>query len=204
MRSGLWAGKNSPEPHVCLWFWLLSCLNPSCLVTAHTGLEPSRGHLLTPEKVSVGAGDSDTCEPHSLVHQRRQTGEQICPAHSTHTQWGGARWRGRVKGSRGGTREWGCKSENPPPTASTSLHGSNSGANPKTHRSAFWVSMGGPGGALHSAPQQQEVTRPTSSSQSLPESYPQLHQHGRHFPLSEQKGVKFSGCSLRKRSCVCA
>lgn len=114
MRSGLWAGKNSPEPHVCLWFWLLSCLNPSCLVTAHTGLEPSRGHLLTPEKVSVGAGDSDTCEPHSLVHQRRQTGEQICPAHSTHTQWGGARWRGRVKGSRGGTREWGCKSENPP------------------------------------------------------------------------------------------
>ncbi|CAI9174510.1 unnamed protein product [Rangifer tarandus platyrhynchus] len=34
VRDRLWARKNSPEPQVCCWFLLLSCLHLSCLVTA--------------------------------------------------------------------------------------------------------------------------------------------------------------------------
>lgn len=53
---------------------------------------------------------------------------------------------GQRKGLEGGGHLNKVVKVRTPPTASTSLHGSNSGSSPKTHRSAFWGSMGGPGG----------------------------------------------------------
>lgn len=49
VRKRLWARKNSPEPQVCCWFFLLSSLSLLFGDSTQPGLGPSREHLLTPE-----------------------------------------------------------------------------------------------------------------------------------------------------------